>query len=179
MKKKHLFAGLAVLAAALLAAGCANNKLAEPAKSSHAGQTAAKKKKTKSVKKARPVQKDNQQSTSDQSSSTDQVPTGQTSTTDQTQSTNEPAHQASVPISDSVVINDVISRMGYPSNYDASDFSIMRNGDRIDVAENHTSAHMKAAGAYPGVSPVIAHYQVIDGHLYYLNPADNSRQAVN
>lgn len=182
MKKKHVLIGLTLAAVALLAAGCANSKSAEPAKSSHSDQTETKSKKSKTAKKAKTDQDNSDQQTNDQqtaSSDNSNATAAQNSATSQTGSTNEQTSNSQAAASDSTIINDVITRMGYPSSYDASDFSIMRDGDRIDVAENHDSAHMKAAGAYPGVSPVIAHYQVINGHLYYLNPADNSQQAVN
>ena len=182
MKKKHVLIGLTLAAVALLAVGCANSKSAEPAKSSRSDQTETKRKKANTANKHKTEQSGSDQSASDQqsASASDSTKTDtQNSTNNQASSANEQTNSSQTAVSDSTVINDVISRMGYPSNYDASDFSIMRDGDRIDVAENHDSAHMKAAGAYPGVSPVIAHYQVINGHLYYLNPADNSQQAVN
>lgn len=75
------------------------------------------------------------------------------------------------------IAKDVVQRLGYPSNFNQSDFLFSETNGVITVSENHNSAHMKAENADPNVAPAVAHYQVVNGQLYYLN-FDGTKSAV-
>lgn len=173
MKKKQIFAGLTLAAVALLAAGCSTAKSGEGAKPVQARSSKTTKKykevdqnKAKTSKPKTKGVKDN--STADNNTDQDNAKQDSDAKTNQ---------QSSADSLNAKIAQDVVKRLGYPSNFDQSDFLFSETDGVITVSENHNSAHMKAENADPNVAPAVAHYQVVGGQLYYLN-FDGTKSAV-
>lgn len=171
MKNKKVLAGLALAAIALLAAGCSTTaKSSEGAKA----QTAS----GKTTKRYKEVDNNKTPKTAKKSAKTSAKSTEKQNSTQndnkQDQDSNQSVDNASLH---EQIAKDVVSRLGYPSYFDQSDFSFEQTNGVISVRENHSSDHMKAEHADPNVAPTVAHYQLENDQLYYLN-FDGTKTAV-
>lgn len=171
MKNKKVFAGLALAAIALLAAGCSTTaKSGEDAKA----QTSS----SKTTKHYKEVDKNKTPKTAKKTAAKTNTESKETQTSTQTGKQDQDSNQAVDNASlHEQIAKDVVSRLGYPSYFDQSDFSFEQTNGVISVRENHNSEHMKAEHADPNVAPTIAHYQLENDQLYYLN-FDGTKTAV-
>lgn len=178
MKNKKIFAGLALAAVALLAAGCSSAKSGESVKTAQA-RSSRTSKHYKEVGQNK-TGKTNQQKDKQQNDDNNQDKAAAKSADQNNSQPNGQGQDNKSSEADSLnakIAKDVVQRLGYPSIFNQSDFLFSETNGVITVSENHNSAHMKAENADPNVAPAVAHYQVVNGQLYYLN-FDGTKSAV-